>query len=108
MFSGRGCRTLVGTLLLYVSVLAGTNCGRVKVSPLSHERYQVTTFGAEKRARWSLEGKTAVVTGGTKVWVTGLRHILLSCRARRCHAILRMYMHVWLALEFLACGRTRV
>eukprot|EP00904_Undaria_pinnatifida_P005626 jgi/Undpi1/2193/HiC_scaffold_12.g05579.m1 len=26
----------------------------------------ITTFGAERRARWSLEGKTALVTGGTK------------------------------------------
>lgn len=67
MFSGRVCRTLLGMLLLYASVLAGTNSGRVSGSPISHERYQVTTFGAERRARWSLEGKTAIVTGGTKV-----------------------------------------
>lgn len=60
MFSGCGRRTLLGMLLLlYVVCVNG--------SPLSHERYQVTTFGAERRARWSLEGKTAIVTGGTKV-----------------------------------------
>eukprot|EP00752_Nemacystus_decipiens_P007792 g6959.t1 len=66
MFSARGGSTLLTTLLVYVSVLAGTNSGRVTASPLAPERYQVTTFGAERRARWSLEGKTAVVTGGTK------------------------------------------
>lgn len=33
----------------------------------SQDQHLVTTFGAERRARWSLEGKTALVTGGTKV-----------------------------------------
>lgn len=60
-------RMFLGYLLLYLCVLAGSKVGRVLGSPLSQERYQVTTFGAERRARWSLEGKTAVVTGGTKV-----------------------------------------
>eukprot|EP00903_Cladosiphon_okamuranus_P012876 g12026.t1 len=68
MFSGRGTRTPMGTFLLYayVCLLLLVESERVSGSPLSNERYQVTTFGAERRAQWSLEGKTAVVTGGTK------------------------------------------
>lgn len=58
-------RALLSYALLYVCVLI--NVWGVQGSPLSQERYQVTTFGAERRARWSLEGKTAIVTGGTKV-----------------------------------------
>ncbi|CBJ29612.1 tropinone reductase, putative / tropine dehydrogenase, putative [Ectocarpus siliculosus] len=55
--SGRMIQVLVLTLSAVASVWG---------SPLSQERFQITTFGAERRARWSLEGKTAVVTGGTK------------------------------------------
>lgn len=47
--------------------LSGIAVRSVPGASLSQERFQITTFGAEKRARWSLEGKTAVVTGGTKV-----------------------------------------
>lgn len=60
-------RALLSYALLCACVLSGSNVERVNGSPLNQERYQVTTFGAERRARWSLEGKTAIVTGGTKV-----------------------------------------
>ena len=68
MSSGRESRrTLFLYLYVLVFVFAGGSVGSVVGSPLSPERYQVTAFGAERRARWSLEGKTAIVTGGTKV-----------------------------------------
>ncbi|CAM9901035.1 unnamed protein product [Pylaiella littoralis] len=64
--NSRSSRTVLGYMLLYLFVLTGSKDRRVLGSPLSQERFQVTTFGADRRSRWSLEGKTAVVTGGTK------------------------------------------
>lgn len=78
-------RTVLGlslSLLLYLFVFTGSKFERVLGSPLSQERFRVTTFGAQRRSRWSLEGKTAVVTGGTKVrvrvWVQSTVNIFQS------------------------------
>lgn len=60
---------------LCMTMLSGFNGGGsvwAAASLPSQDRYHITTFGAERRARWSLEGKTALVTGGTKVMVSVL------------------------------------
>lgn len=82
--SGRMIQVLVLTLSAVASVWA---------SPLSQERFQVTTFGAERRARWSLDGKTAIVTGGTKVLYTVAKTNVCSSSRR---VVLQQYIYLTL------------
>lgn len=53
-----------GALVLYTWMLMSLLCVQ-STSALAGEN-RITTFG-EKQARWTLEGKAALVTGGTKV-----------------------------------------
>lgn len=58
-------RRVARALLLYAGVFMSMLCAK-STSALAGKN-RLTTFGGEKQSRWGLEGRAALVTGGTKV-----------------------------------------
>lgn len=56
---------VAGALVLYAVVFISLLCVKSTSALAGNDR--LTAFGVEKQSRWSLEGRAALVTGGTKV-----------------------------------------